>query len=114
MDLGKFRGIWRSLEGSGEVSRDLEEFRGIWRSFGGYGEVSRDFQKFRGIWRGFAGRQKGRGIGRQSQAQAETAMVYVSLRSLPSSLELLFVVKFLNKSIAKEYIEDESYLKSLI
>lgn len=32
---------------------------------------------------------------------------YVGLRSPPSSLELFFVVKVLNKSIANEYIEDE-------
>ena len=62
--LEKFRGIWKSFEGFGKVSRDLkkfilllftevmrdlEKFRGIWRSFEGFEEVSRDLEKFRGI-----------------------------------------------------------------
>ena len=41
-----FRGICRSFEGFGEVSRDMEKFRGILRSFERFGEVLRDLVKF--------------------------------------------------------------------
>ena len=48
-----FRGIWKSVEGFGEVSRDLEKFRRICRSLEGFWKGLMDFEKFWWILRSF-------------------------------------------------------------